>query len=85
MDFLLRQSFALPTKKYRLIGKKLKCGRKRDGRKIIKYSRTTLVVTLIDFFSKTGFIMRPHRGCMGDDLAENLFDCKENLNFLWKS
>ena len=53
-------------------------GSKRDGRKIIKYSRTTLVVTLIDFFSKTGFIMRPHRGCMGDDLAENLFDCKEN-------
>ena len=42
------------------------------------------MVTLIDFFNKTGFIMRTHRGCMGDDLAENLFDCKENLNFLWK-
>ena len=34
------------------------------------------------FFSKTGFIMRPHRRCMGDDLAEDLFYCKENLNFL---
>ena len=22
------------------------------------------------FFSKTGFIMRPHRRCMGDDLPE---------------
>ena len=34
------------------------------------------------FFSKTGFIMRPHRRCIGDDLAENLVFCKENLNFL---
>ena len=34
------------------------------------------------FFSKTGFIMRPHRRCMGDDFAENLFYCKENLNLL---
>ena len=63
MDFL-RQSFEIPTKKYRFIGKKLKWGRKKDGRKIIKYSKTTL---LIDFFSKTDFIMQPHRGCMGDD------------------
>ena len=34
------------------------------------------------FFSKTGFIKRPHRRLIGDDLAENLFFCKENLNFL---
>ena len=34
------------------------------------------------FFSKTGFILRPHRRCMQDDLAENLFYCKENINFL---
>ena len=34
------------------------------------------------FFSKTGFIIRPHRRCIGDDLAENLFFCKANLNFL---
>ena len=84
MDFF-KTKFCTSYKKIPTYWKKLKCGRKRDGRKIIKYSRTTLVVTLIDFFSKTGFIMRPHRGCMGDDLAENLFDCKENLNFLWKS
>ena len=34
------------------------------------------------FFSKTGFILRPHRRCMQDDLAENLFYAKENINFL---
>ena len=33
-------------------------------------------------FSKLGFIVRPHRRCLADDLAENLFFCKENLNFL---
>ena len=79
------ESFALPTKNTDLLEKNLNEVDREMAVKIIKYSRTTLVVTLIDFFSKTGFIMRPHRGCMGDDLAENLFDCKENLNFLWKS
>ena len=34
------------------------------------------------FFSKNGFILRPHRRCMQDDLAENLFYAKENINFL---
>ena len=34
------------------------------------------------FFSKTFYIMRPHRRCMQDEFAENLFFCKENLNFL---
>ena len=34
------------------------------------------------FFSKIGYILRPHRRCMLDDLAENLFYCKENMNFL---
>ena len=34
------------------------------------------------FFSMTGFVMRPHRICMGDDLAQNLFCSQENLNFL---
>ena len=33
------------------------------------------------FFSKTGFILRPHRSCMQDDLAENLFYAKENIKF----
>ena len=28
--------------------------------------------------------MRPHRGCMGDDFAENLFDCKEIRIFFGK-
>ena len=34
------------------------------------------------FFSKTGYFLRPHRLCMQDDLAENLFYAKENINFL---
>ena len=34
------------------------------------------------FFSKTGFILRPHRRCMQVDLEENLFYTKENINFL---
>ena len=35
------------------------------------------------FFSKTGYIMRPHRRTMGDKIAEDLFFCKENLRFVW--
>ena len=31
------------------------------------------------FLSKTGFILRPHRRCMQDDLAENLFHAKGNI------
>jgi len=34
------------------------------------------------FFSKTGYIMRPHRRSMADKLAEDLFFCKENLSFV---
>ena len=34
------------------------------------------------FFSKTGYIMRPHRRTMGDKIAEDLFFCKENLRFV---
>ncbi len=33
-------------------------------------------------FSKTCFIMRPHRRCMGDDLAEILFYCCMTLEKL---
>ena len=34
------------------------------------------------FFSKTGYIMRPHRRTMGDKIAEDLFFSKENLRFV---
>ena len=34
------------------------------------------------FFSKTGFILRPHRRCMQDELEENLFYARENIDFL---
>ena len=34
------------------------------------------------FFSKTGFIMRPHRRSMADKTAEDLFFCKENIIFV---
>ena len=35
------------------------------------------------FFSKTRYIMHPHRRTMGDKNAEDLFFCKENLSFVW--
>ena len=34
------------------------------------------------FFTKTGYIMRPHRRLMADKLAEDLFFCKENLSLV---
>ena len=37
---------------------------------------------VVRFFSKTGFILRPYRRCMLDDLAKSLFYAKENINFL---
>ena len=49
-----------------------------------KWRKLILVTSALveRFFSKTGFILRPHRSCMQADLAENSFYAKENINFL---
>ena len=52
----------------------------KSGESLFWFPVTSALVERL--FSKTGFILRPHRRCMQDDLAENSFYVKENINFL---
>ena len=49
----------------------------KSGESLFWFPVTSALVERL--FSKTGFILRPHRRCMQDDLAENLFYAKEKI------
>ena len=50
------------------------------ARKILAIPATSAAVER--FFSKTGFIMRPHRRRLGDTISEQLFYLKANWELL---
>ena len=52
----------------------------KSGESLFWFPATSALVERL--FSKIGYILRPHHRCMQDDMEENLFYAKENINFL---